>query len=380
MAYLRRKIDRFLMDWKADGNRKPLVVKGPRQVGKTEAIRHFAPANYRSVVEINFVEEPKYRAITRNGYSADEVVKSMSLLDPSLRFIPHETLIFFDEIQDHPDIATTLKFFRQDGRFDVICSGSMLGINYKTIESNSVGYKTDYEMDSLDFEEFLWAKGYDDETVESMFGHLTELRPFSQIEMDTFTSLFLDYCTVGGMPEVVSSYIERGTFEGVLDMQRQLVRDYEEDIQKYADGMDRSRILNVFNHIPVQLAKENKKFQISKVARGARFKDYRGCVEWLETAIVCRSPNCPCAATMTRTSSKCTSLTRDCLSPSWTTRPATISAPTGTSACTRAPCTRAWSARRCARPATNSTTTRGRTPLWRRISSSGPATRSSRSR
>lgn len=292
MAYLRRKIDRFLMDWKADGDRKPLVVEGPRQVGKTEAIRHFAPANYRSVMEINFVEEPKYRAITRNGYSADEVVKSMSLLDPSLRFIPHETLIFFDEIQDHPDIATTLKFFRQDGRFDVICSGSMLGINYKTIESNSVGYKTDYEMDSLDFEEFLWAKGYDDGTVESMFGHLTELRPFSQIEMDTFTSLFLDYCTVGGMPEVASSYIGRGTFEGVLDMQRQLVRDYEEDIQKYADGMDRSRILNVFNHIPVQLAKENKKFQISKVAKGARFKDYRGCVEWLETAGIVNVCHC----------------------------------------------------------------------------------------
>ncbi|WP_237743835.1 AAA family ATPase [Bifidobacterium ruminantium] len=142
-VYLRRKIDRFLLDWKADSNRKPLIVKGSRQVGKTAAIRHFASANYRSVVEINFVENPKYRAITQNGYSVDEVVKSMSLLDPTLCFIPHETLIFFDEIQDHPDIATTLKFFRQDGRFDVICSGSMLGISYRTIESNSVGYKTD---------------------------------------------------------------------------------------------------------------------------------------------------------------------------------------------------------------------------------------------
>lgn len=177
-VYLRRKIDRFLLDWKADSNRKPLIVKGSRQVGKTAAIRHFASANYRSVVEINFVENPKYRAITQNGYSVDEVVKSMSLLDPTLCFIPHETLIFFDEIQDHPDIATTLKFFRQDGRFDVICSGSMLGINYRTIESNSVGYKTDYEMHSLDFEEFLWAKGYDSDTVESMFGHLASLRPF----------------------------------------------------------------------------------------------------------------------------------------------------------------------------------------------------------
>ena len=291
-VYLRRKIDRFLLDWKADSNRKPLIVKGSRQVGKTAAIRHFASANYRSVVEINFVENPKYRAITQNGYSVDEVVKSMSLLDPTRCFIPHETLIFFDEIQDHPDIATTLKFFRQDGRFDVICSGSMLGINYRTIESNSVGYKTDYEMHSLDFEEFLWAKGYDSDTVESMFGHLASLRPFSQIEMGAFTSLFLDYCTIGGMPEVVSSYIERGTFEGTLNMQRQLVLDYEEDIQKYADGMDRARILNVFRHIPVQLAKGNKKFQISKVAKGARFKDYRGCVEWLETAGIVNVCHC----------------------------------------------------------------------------------------
>lgn len=291
-VYLRRKVDRFLLDWKADGNRKPLIVKGPRQVGKTAAIRHFASANYRSVVEINFVENPRYRAITQNGYSVGEVVKSMSLLDPTLRFIPHETLIFFDEIQDHPDIATTLKFFRQDGRFDVICSGSMLGINYKTIESNSVGYKTDYGMCSLDFEEFLWAKGFDGAIVESMFDHLISLRPFSRIEMDTFTSAFLDYCTIGGMPEVVSSYIARGTFEGTLNMQRQLVLDYEEDIQKYADGMDRARILNVFRHIPVQLAKENKKFQISKVAKGARSKDYRGCVEWLETAGIVNVCHC----------------------------------------------------------------------------------------
>ena len=211
-------------------------------------------------------------------------------------------------------------------------------------------------------------QGYDDETVESMFGHLTELRPFSQIEMDTFTSLFLDYCTVGGMPEVVSSYIGRGTFEGVLDMQRQLVRDYEEDIQKYADGMDRSRILNVFNHIPVQLAKENKKFQISKVAREARFKDYRGCVEWLETAGIvnvchCLSfPELPLRGNYDENKFKMYFADTGLLISSWTTRPATISAPTGTSACTRAPCTRAWSARRCARPATNSTTTRGRTP------------------
>ena len=152
--YLQRKVDRFLAQWHAADDRKPLVIKGPRQVGKTESIRRFAKRHYENVVEINFVEEPKYRAITSDGYGVQDVVRNISLLDPSKKLVPNKTLIFFDEVQDHPDIATTLKFFHIDKRFDVICSGSMLGINCQRIESNSVGYKTDYEMHSLDFEEF----------------------------------------------------------------------------------------------------------------------------------------------------------------------------------------------------------------------------------
>lgn len=148
------------MDWKNSENRKPLIVKGPRQIGKTESIKKFAQDNYKSVVEINFVTSLKYKQITSDGYSAEAVIKNISLIDPSQKFIPGETLIFFDEIQEYPEIITSLKFFSIDGRFDVICSGSLLGINYKRIESNSVGYKTDYNMYSLDFEEFLWAKGY----------------------------------------------------------------------------------------------------------------------------------------------------------------------------------------------------------------------------
>ena len=148
------------MDWKNSENRKPLIVKGPRQIGKTESIKKFAQDNYKSVVEINFVTSPKYKQIASDGYSAEAVIKNISLIDPSQKFIPGETLIFFDEIQEYPEIATSLKFFSIDGRFDVICSGYRLGINYKRLESNSVGYKTDYNMYSLDFEEFLWAKGY----------------------------------------------------------------------------------------------------------------------------------------------------------------------------------------------------------------------------
>lgn len=283
MLYLKRKIDDFLIRWKADHDRKPLIVKGPRQVGKTESIRQFA-VNYQSVIYINFVEEPKYKLITADGYKTDDIIKNISRIDPSKRFIEGETLIFFDELQEFPDIATALKFFKIDRRFDVICSGSMLGINYKKIESNSVGYKTDYEMFSLDFEEFLWAKGYDDDFIEDMLKHMLDLRPFNDLEMSVCTTNFLDYCILGGMPAVVREYIEKGTFEGSLLTQRQLIADYKEDIRKYAEGVDQSRILNVFNHIPVQLAKDNKKFQISKVASGARFREYRGCIEWLNDA------------------------------------------------------------------------------------------------
>ncbi|MBQ5563298.1 MAG: ATP-binding protein [Clostridia bacterium] len=280
---MKRKIDDFLMGWKNNSDKKPLIIRGPRQVGKTESVRKFASENYGQVVEINFIEEPKYKIITESGYSTNEIIKSISLLDNSKKFVPNETLIFFDEIQDFPEIATALKFFCMDGRFDVICSGSMLGINYNRIESNSVGYKADYTMYSMDFEEFLWTKGYDS-AADEILEHMNLLKPFSTVEMNVYNSLFLDYCILGGMPAVVRQYIEKGTFEGILDIQRQLLKDYQEDIKKYADGVDKTRILNIFRHIPVQLAKENKKFQISKVASGARFKDYRGCIEWLDEA------------------------------------------------------------------------------------------------
>jgi hypothetical protein len=284
MIYLKRKIDTFLSDWKRKADRKPLIIKGPRQIGKTESVRKFGTENYEQVVEINFVEEPKYNMITADGYKAADIIKNISRIDPSKKFIDGKTLIFFDELQEFPEISTALKFFYLDGRFDVICSGSMLGINYNRIESNSVGYKTDYAMYSLDFEEFLWANGYDDAFVNDLLTHMKNLTPFNELELSVCNNLFLDFCILGGMPAVIREYITLGTFEGSLSTQRQLLADYEEDVRKYAVGMDQTRILNVFHQIPIQLAKDNKKFQISKVASGARFKDYRGCIEWLADA------------------------------------------------------------------------------------------------
>lgn len=160
----------------------------------------------------------------------------------------------------------------------------MLGINYSRIESNSVGYKVDYEMFSFDFEEFLWAKGYGESFSAELLEHMISINPFNEVEMSVYGGLFLDFCILGGMPAVVREYITKGTFEGSLSIQRQLLSDYEEDVRKYAEGMDQTRILNVFRQIPLQLSKDNKKFQISKVAPGARFKDYRGCIEWLADA------------------------------------------------------------------------------------------------
>lgn len=281
--YLKRKLDDFLLEWKKSADRKPLIVKGARQIGKTESIKHFA-VNYENFVNINFVLEKKYKTICEDGYTVQDVIRNISRIDSEKKFIPGKTLILFDEIQDYPEIATSLKSFCIDGRFDVICSGSMLGINYKRIESNSVGYKSEFQMQSMDFEEFLWATGYGSDVVNDLLSHMRSVTPFNQTDMNVFGGLFMDYCLLGGMPEVVRSFVEKGTFEGTLALQRALIADYKEDIKKYVEGIDKTRVLNVFNSIPVQLAKENKKFQISKVASGAKFKDYWGCIEWLDDA------------------------------------------------------------------------------------------------
>lgn len=281
---LRRKVDEYLTNWKKNVYRKPLIIKGARQIGKTRSVEWFAKRNYKSVIQINFVEQPKYREIFNNGFEIDSILKNISLLNPEYKFEPGETLFFFDELQACPNCATSLKFFKLDGRFDVICSGSLMGISYKEIESNSVGYKEDYEMHSMDFEEFLWAKGYPDEFIEGLYQNMLNIRPLSSLQMEVLVELFRDYVIVGGMPEVVSTYIRNKNFSGTLDIQKQLLRDYEEDITKYVEGLDKAKVKAVYNHISTFLAKENKRFQITKIAKNARNRDYIGCVEWLADA------------------------------------------------------------------------------------------------
>lgn len=283
-TYLKRKIDSYLDEWKKDPERKPLLIKGARQVGKTESIREFAKSNYDSLVEINFASDPSYRQIVENGYSPEAIIKNISRLNPGARFIKGKTLIFLDEVQEFPDVLTSLKFFHLDGGYDVISSGSLLGIHYKDISSISVGSKIEVEMKSLDFEEFLWALGYDDSIREDILGHMLSRTPFSPSVMKLYQDIFLDYCTIGGMPEAVRDFAQRKNFEKTKQIQQQIVIGYEGDIRKYAEGLDKYRIISVFRSIPYQLGKENRKFQISKVASGAKWNDYRGCIEWLEDA------------------------------------------------------------------------------------------------
>ena len=284
MKLLKRKIDNYLEKWKSDPGRLPLIVKGARQIGKTESIRFFANNHYKNVIEINFVLNKEFCDIFDNGFETDNIIKNISLIKPDLDFTEGDTLIFFDELQACPNCATSLKFFKQDGRYDVICSGSLMGINYKQIESNSVGYKEDYEMHSMDFEEFLWAKGYKQEQIDEIFYHMIDTKPFSELEMDVMLENFNEYMIIGGMPAIVNSFVTKKNYSGTLKMQKQILLDYEEDITKYAKGLDQGKILNIYRKIPVFLGKDNKKFQISKVARNARNRDYIGTVDWLDNA------------------------------------------------------------------------------------------------
>jgi len=280
---LKRKIDDFLTKWKENPDRLPLIIKGARQIGKTFSIEKFAKS-YKSFVEINFITDPQYKKIFEEGYSVQQVLKQISFINPEFKFIPHETLILFDEMQACPDCATCLKFFKIDGQYDVICSGSLLGINYEEVTSVSVGYKEDFEMYSLDFEEFLWAKGYSQNQVESIFLHIKTLKPFSENEYDVWIENFREYMTVGGMPAVVKQFVMQKNYSGILNMQKQILLAYEEDIIKYAKGLDKAKIKNIYNHISAFLAKENKRYQITKIAPNARNREYIGTVDWLNDA------------------------------------------------------------------------------------------------
>ena len=275
---LKRKIDNVLEEWK-NREHNPLIIRGARQIGKTTSIMEFAKKNYESVIEINFISNPEYTRIFRNGFSVDSIVLELSILNSNLKFIPGNTLIFLDEVQEYMDATTSLKFFALDKRFDVICS-----VSCPVKNDASIGYKEDITMYSLDFEEFLWAKGYDDSIINTLMNNVLELKPYSDLVLDKMNSLFMEYILVGGMPKIVSTYIEQGNYSGIPNRQNQLYQDYLDDIRKYVEGLDASRVENMYLHVASQLGKDNPKFQITKLGHGARANQYEGCAQWLADA------------------------------------------------------------------------------------------------
>ena len=238
---LERKVDKVLREWKSAADRLPLIVRGARQIGKTEAIEHFAEANYPFLVEINFILQPEYQSIFADGFDVDTILQNITLINPLLTLKPHETLIFFDEMQACPSCATSLKAFKLDGRYDVICSGSLMGLNVQEIESNSVGYKQDFQMYPLDFEEYLWAKGYASAQIEIFYRHMQMSEALSATALNALQKNFREYLILGGMPAVVWSFIRHKNYSGTLALQKQLLLDYEEDITKYAGGLDKGK-------------------------------------------------------------------------------------------------------------------------------------------
>lgn len=292
---LKRKIEKALLNWLNTENRNPLILKGCRQCGKTFSVLRFAQQHYKHVVYLNFFENPDYRTIFEGSLKVDDVVLMMSaFVGANVRFIPHETVIVLDEIQECPRARAALKFFKLDGRFDVLATGSLLGISGYCSEDYSVpvGYETIIDMFPLDFEEFLWANGIEDALIALLKQCLEEERPVPEALHQRMRDLLLQYVVVGGMPHIVDQFIKEKNVAFVREEQKLLIRSFEDDMVKYAQGADKSRIRECFESIPKQLARDNKKFQFSLIKKTARSNQYVGSLQWLEdTGLIRRCYN-----------------------------------------------------------------------------------------
>lgn len=292
---LKRKIEQRLTEWKNTPNKKPLIIKGCRQCGKTFSVLEFAKRNYTHVVYLNFFENPDYTSVFAGSLEIDNIIMMLSaLLGKSAVFVPGETVIVLDEIQDCPEARTALKFFRIDGRFDVIGTGSLLGVKGygKEPKSIPVGSETVIDMYPLDFEEFLWANGISDALIQMLKQHLENETPVPEALHNRMRQLLLQYTIVGGMPDAVQTFVDTRQMDEVLRIQRDIVRSYEDDMVKYAERKDKSKIKECFQSIPKQLSKENKKFQYSVVKKGSTAAKYAGSLQWIEDAgIIARCYN-----------------------------------------------------------------------------------------
>ena len=293
---LRRKIEKTLLDWKNTPNHKPLILKGCRQCGKTFSVLNFAKKNYEHVVYLNFFVNPQYASVFSGSLEVDHITMLLSaLMGKDAIFEAGKTILILDEIQDCPDARTALKFFKLDGRYDVIGTGSLLGVKgygEKEPKSIPVGYETVIDMAPLDFEEFLWANGISEQIITLLHTHLQDQTPVPDALHARMRDLLLQYTVVGGMPDVVQTFVDTKRMDEVLQLQRDIVRSYEDDMVKYADKKDKAVIKECFQSIPKQLSKENKKFQYSVVKKGATASKFAGSLQWIEDAgIIARCYN-----------------------------------------------------------------------------------------
>ena len=287
MGMLKRKIEQKLSDWKGIENRKPLIIKGCRQCGKTFSVLDFAKKNYKNVVYLNFYENPDYASVFAGSLEVDTIVMMLSaLLGREAVFESGSTVLILDEIQECPEARTALKFFRMDGRYDVIGTGSLLGVKGygKEPKSVPVGSETVIDMYPLDFEEFLWANEIAEPVIEMLKKCLEDETPVPEALHSRMRQLLLQYAVVGGMPDAVQTFVDTKQMDEVLQIQRDIVRSYEDDMVKYAEKKDKSRIRECFQSIPKQLSKENKKFQYSVVKKGSTASKYAGSLQWIEDA------------------------------------------------------------------------------------------------
>lgn len=292
---LKRKIEQLLIKWKNTQNHKPLIIKGCRQCGKTFSVLDFAKKNYRYVVYLNFFENPEYSKVFSGSLEVNNIVMMLSaLLGKEAVFESGQTVLILDELQECPEARTALKFFNIDGRYDVIGTGSLLGVKGYGKEPRSipVGSETVIDMYPLDFEEFLWANGVTEPVIDMLQQCLQKEAIVPDALHNRLKQLFLQYAVVGGMPDVVQTFVNTGRMDAVLQIQRDIVRSYEDDMVKYAERKDKSKIKECFQSIPKQLSKENKKFQYSVVKKGSTASGYAGSLQWIEDAgIVIRCYN-----------------------------------------------------------------------------------------
>lgn len=300
---LKRKIEEELIAWKNDSNRKPLVIKGCRQCGKTFIVQKFAEENYANVVYLNFMQDSDYALAFEGSKRVDDIVMNLSAMIPQSQFVANETCIIIDEIQECPAARTALKFFKMDGRYDIIATGSLLGVkgygerrnssgNESSKTSIPVGYETIIDMYPLDFEEFLWANGISEAIIGKLTACLDSIQPVPEAIHQKMRQLILQYTVVGGMPSVVNTFVNTHNMGRVLAEQRGIVAEYEEDMVKYASDADKPRIRECFESIPRQLSKEYKKFQYSTIRKGAKASQYTGSIQWIEDAgIITRCRN-----------------------------------------------------------------------------------------